>query len=128
MGKKQNYATKKNILKSIQALAGLDPEDFKKGVVDLLELLYEQDVSMTNIMAEKVDQLEARLDMLKGVVLGLHIASLRHIKGEGITGDDLMGLAAMYEIDLYKIKEFTDEQSQAEVFKNIKKYFNLPKN
>ncbi len=123
MTKKYSYETKKDILKSIEALAELDSTDFKKGVVDMLELLYEQDVSMTNVIAERVEKLEKGFDMLKGFVLGLHIASFK----ESINDDVLRKLAVLYEVNFQDVQQFLSSDMQVEDFTRMKKSFLFPK-
>jgi len=127
MTQQQGYKTKKDVLKSIEALAELDSVDFKKGVVDMLELLYEQDVSMTNLITARVESLEKNLDILKGYVLGLHVSMLKCEDSDCLTEDTLKDLSKIYDMDSQMVHKFVEGCFQLEVFNKIKKNFLFPK-
>ncbi len=123
MPEKQKTEIKKSILNSIQALADLDSDDFKKGVVDMLELLYEQDVGMTNVNAERLDKVEGRLELINAFMLGIHIATLQNLKGNNIGDDLLRQVASIYKVDFYKAKKVIEKDNLIEDFDYLRKLF-----
>ena len=119
-----DFAEKKgSVLKSIGALAELDSVDFKKGVVDMLKLLYDQDVSMTNIIAERLEKVEIQLSTLNGFLLALHVAVSQQLQEGNMREGALREIAAAYELDYEKIKDIINENSLTEIIKSMKKYF-----
>ena len=114
---------KKSVLKSIGALAELDSADFKKGVVDMLKLLYDQDVSMTNIIAERLEKVEIQLNTLNGFMLALHVAVSQQMQEGNLRESTLREISAAYELDYEKIKDIVNENSLTEIIKSMKKYF-----
>ena len=79
MSKKYSQKSQKDVLKLIEHLSELETTYFKKGVVDALKLLYEQDVTMTNVIGERLEEVKSQLETLKGFMLGIHIATLHRL-------------------------------------------------
>lgn len=123
MSKKDESGIKKGVLESIQELSELESAYFQKGAVNVLKLLYEQDVTMTNITAERLDKIESRLATFNGFMLGIHIATLQHMQEESLSDSMLKEIAALYDIDFEKIKEVVSTDTLLEVIKKIKKTF-----
>jgi hypothetical protein len=123
MSKKDESGIKKGVLESIQELSELESAYFQKGAVNVLKLLYEQDVTMTNITAERLDKIESRLATCNGFMLGIHIATLQHMQEESLSDSMLKEIAALYDIDFEKIKEVVSTDTLLEVIKKIKKTF-----
>ena len=123
MSKKIKHVIEKSVLESIQELSELDSAYFQKGAVDVLKLLYEQDVTMTNIIADRLEKIERRLATLNGFMLGIHIATLQHMKEESLSDSMLKEIAALYEIDFQKVKEVISTDALLKDIKKIKKTF-----
>lgn len=120
MSEKSGAKSKKDVLKMIGKLSELEINYFKEGVVDVLKLLYEQDVTMTNVIEEKLDKLNSQIEMLKGFMFGMHIATLQHVKGDGLGSVELKEIASVYEIDYDKLRKVISTGTLLEVLGSIK--------
>lgn len=121
MSKKNSQKSNKDVLKLIEQLAELETKYFKKGVVDALKLLYEQDVTMTNVIGERLEEVKGQLETLRGFMLGIHIATLQYVKGGSLSNQEIKEIASLYEIDFDKVKKMINADTLIAVLKKIKK-------
>ncbi len=121
MTKQQGTGLKKKIIESIERLATLDPNYFKEGVVDVLQLLYEQDVTMTNVIAKRLEATEARLQRVEDIMVGISIGLLINTKGRALYDDELSEILSLFNISPETIEDITRKNTFLKVFKKFKK-------
>ncbi len=120
MTQKRTFEMQKKVLQSIEELSGLDENYFREGVVDVLKLLYQQDVTMTNLLSTRVDALESQLGVLKGFMMGLHLATVQQSSQAALTEANLRDIAELYGIDYDNISSVISTGTLSGVQKKIK--------
>ena len=121
MSKEQVTEIKKQVLESIEKLAGLDQEYFKEGVTDVLQLLYEQDVTMTNVIAGRLELVEARLQKLEEIITGLTVGLLINTKGQALYDEELAEILSLFDKGPEQIEAIIRKNAFVKLFKKFKK-------